>query len=123
MTTKPKYLRHQSISDDPQESARQNGENARDVNQILLGKISGRTALVRRYAAIGSTTAQITLVPGDARPTAVMLARASLSNSPGDDIGAVGRCNFYHDASGVGVYEPSGLTANTMYDLLFLILE
>ena len=122
MTSK-KTLRHVSISNDPDVSSKQLGENARDTNTTLLGKIDGRTALVRRYAALGSTSRQIHLIPGDFRPSAVMLARACLSNSPGDDIGAVGRCNFYHDAHGVGVYEPAGLSADVMYDLLFLILE
>jgi len=116
-------MRHVSISKDPDTAAHQNGENARDTNQILLSKLNGRIALVRRYAAKGSTAAKINLVQTGERPIAVMLARASLSNSPGDDIAAVGRSNFYHDSLGLGVYEPSGLAANTLYDLLFLILE
>lgn len=118
-----KAIRHTSISLDPKVAATQNAENARDVNQSLAGKVSGYLQSVTRYAAIGATTARIPLVSKGRRPAAVMLAQAQRSNDPGSDLGALGRCNFYQSALELGVYEPSGLVADTLYDLTFLILE
>ena len=117
-------IRHLSISPDAAVAATQNAENARDGRATLEGKVSGHLRTLNRYSAIGATTAKIPLAAtSSVRPKAVVLVNAQLSDDPGSDIGVTGRPNFYHDSFGLGVYEPSGLVANTPYDLTFLILE
>jgi hypothetical protein len=117
-----KTVRHVTINEDPKVAAKQNGENARDLNEALQRKVDGYYASVTGYAAAGSGS-KISLQPGPVRPMAVLLVRACSTTDRGGDLGAVTRCNFYHDANGLGVFEPSGLTSNVQYDLTFLVLE
>jgi hypothetical protein len=116
-------LRYSSISQDPAAAAQQGGANARDANLAFDEKVSGRLVKVERYAAWGDTTKKIYLRPGARRPEAVLLVRAYATFDPGTDITVTSRPNFYHDAIGIGVYEPSGLVADTQYNLTFLLLE
>lgn len=119
-------VRHTTFSDKPEVAAKQAAENARDVNDLFARKVTGYLVTVPRYAAVGASTAKIKLeqLATNARPAAVQLARARATNDPGGNLtGVSGSLNFYHDSSGIGVYEPSGLTANVKYDLTFLVLE
>lgn len=117
-------LRHSSILGKGKAAAQQNAENARDANIALAERVKGYLITVPGYAATGVTTNRIYLqsAPGK-RVKGVVLANARATFDKGSDVGAVGRPNFYHDDRGIGVYEPSGLTANTQYDLTFLVLE
>lgn len=117
-------LRHVSITPGKQATAQQAAENARDANIALAERVRGYLVTVLGYAATGATTNRIylTSTPGR-RVKGVLLANARATFDKGSDLGAVGRPNFYHDDKGIGVYEPSGLTANTQYDLTFLVLE
>jgi hypothetical protein len=118
-------LRHVSFSEDPLQAAKQAAENARDANVLFPRKLDGYLVRIPRYAARATTGAKIQFEQalGTKRPSAVVLVRVCETNDPGGDLAAVGRPNFYHDAKGIGVYEPSGLTADTKYDLTFLVLE
>lgn len=116
-------IRHTSFSDKPEVAARQAAENARDANDLFARRVVGYLVTVPRYGAIGVTTAKLKLPQIGKRPAAVLLVRAIETNDPGGNAGAVGSLNFYHDTTGVGVYEPSGLSADVKYDLTFLVLE
>lgn len=116
--------RHLSISNKPEVASKQTAENSRDSRDAFDGKVSGYLRKVERYAALGATTTKIALAPTSSiRPQAIVLVHAQMTFDPGSDIGAVGRLNFYQTATDLGVYEPSGLVANELYDLTFLVLE
>lgn len=117
-------LRHVSFGQEPAVIAQQAGENARDAFRALDERVAGNLRVIARYAAVGATTARIFLPQTTTvRPRAVVLARAYATNDPGTGLVLTPVLNFYHDSRGIGVYEPSGLVANTMYNLTFLILE
>jgi hypothetical protein len=121
----PDYeLRHVSVSEDPKVAAEQNAENARDANTAIALKINGYYVDVRHYAARGVTTSTIPLLAKyDRKPRAVLLVNGYPTYDPSLSLNAsTFRCFSYANGS-INVFEPSGLTADTMYNLTFLVLE
>lgn len=117
-------LRHTQFSDDMTELRSQLSENAGDTNQALRERIVGRRVDVRAYSATGATTTKLDLsVPGMVQPFGVLLVRAYPTNDPGADLSVTGRVNFTSRGETLQVFEPSGLTSNTLYDLVFIVLE
>jgi hypothetical protein len=105
------------------------GENARATNTALAERVPGHYAFVNSYRATGSTTSKITLgnasppaAPGSS-PVAVLLVRVYETADPAKDLPVSSRLNFSRDGATLYVFEPAGLTSNTMYDLTFLVLE
>lgn len=115
--------RHTTLSADPSALAEQCGENARDTNEALAHKVSGYVKAVSAYSAVGATTATIPVVAASAPPQAVLLVRAAQHFAPSVAVAVTASLDWYYINGQIGVYEPSGLTANISYDLTFLILE
>ena len=61
--------------------------------------------------------------PAGSTPWAVLLVRVRESRNPGGDLPVTTRLNFTQDGTTLYIYEPSGLTTNTQYDMDFLVLE
>lgn len=118
--------RHTSFSGDSKADAFRSAENARDTLEALEARLRCRHVFVELYTAAGSTSAKIPLGAVD-RPIAVELARAAINSDQAVPLSAVGNANFLWDATTtpgtVNAYEPSGLTANTVYTLVFRIWE
>jgi hypothetical protein len=114
-------LRHVSISPDPKAASQQLGENARDANRALVFAISGYYREVRGYGAVGTSDARISIPGGNA--TAVLCVRVHESGDPGGNVQVPAALNFGVTHGALSVCEPSGLVANTLYDLTFLVLE
>lgn len=100
-------------------------QNATATVDALSMRIVGSVVTVQRYSATGATTTKIAIpLRTGATAFAVLLVRAQATNDQGADLGALGRLNFVHGSpTTLNIYEPSGLAANTLYDLTFLILE
>lgn len=100
-------------------------QNAQATSDALADRVIGRVQRVVQYSATGATTTKITLPARNGYTAyAVLLVKVNASGDPGTDISATGRPNFTQpNGSTLAVYEPSGLTANTLYDLTFLVLE
>lgn len=95
------------------------------ANTALGERMVAERISVNGYAATGATTTQLKLnyrAPAGSTPWAVMLVRARATSDPGTDIAVSGRINFTASGGNLYVYEPSGLTANTKYDLGFLVI-
>lgn len=121
----PKYeLRHTSFSRDPKVSAEQAAENARDANLALQGKVSGYYVQVDSYMAQGLDSATLPLRTNSTKkPVAVLCVAAQLTYDPGATVNTSTCRNFSFSNGSINTFEPSGLTADTMYNLTFLILE
>lgn len=105
------------------------GDNARATQTALSERVVGHAVTVPGYRATGATTTRITLgnaappaAPGS-QPYAVLLVRIFETSDPGKDLSVTTRLNFSRDGTTLYVFEPSGLTTNTLYDLTFLVLE
>jgi hypothetical protein len=105
------------------------GENARATQTALTERVVGHASAVTRYRATGATTSRIPVgnasppaAPGSS-PYAVLLVRAYETADPAKDLSVTSRLNFARDGTTLYVFEPQGLTTNTLYDLTFLILE
>lgn len=126
MTKSFRGPRHVSISGDSRVAAAQNSENARDVLEALNLRPPFRYVSVDLYTAVGSTSAKIPLGASN-RPIAVELVRAAPYYDQTAPLSASANSNFLWDATTtpgtVNAYEPSGLTANTVYALVFRISE
>lgn len=103
--------------------------NFQAANQALSERVVGQRITVTGYSATGATTTKMTLgavSPPGSTPWAVLLVRAQETSDPGKDLSVTSRVNFSQSGSGTNiilyVYEPSGLTANTKYDLSFLVI-
>jgi hypothetical protein len=99
--------------------------NLAAINTALSERVVGQRLTVSGYAATGATTAKITAkftAPPGSTPWAVILVRALETSDPGKDLSVSTRSNFSRDGDTLYVYEPSGLTANTKYDLSFLVI-
>jgi hypothetical protein len=95
------------------------------TNTALSERVVGQRLTVPRYAATGATTTKMTLgitSPPGSTPWAVILVRAQEASDPGKDLSVSTRLNFGREGQTLYVYEPSGLSANTMYDLGFLVI-
>lgn len=95
-----------------------------DANRALEERVAGRRVEVHGYSATGATTTKLAL-PVELQATAwgVLLVRAFPTADPAADIAVSGRINFAQSGTALYVFEPSGLMANTPYDLTFLVLE
>jgi hypothetical protein len=103
--------------------------NFQAVNTALGERLVGQRLSVNGYAATGSTTTKVTLgtiSPPGSVPWAVLLVRAQESRNPASDLPVTTRVNFSTSGTAdnltVYVYEPTGLVANTQYDLSFLVI-
>lgn len=116
--------RHTTIDADPRSAALQNGENARDTLEALSFRPIQRAVTVPRYTAAGSTSTRIRIGAGE-RPLFVQLARACLAGAEDAALPAYGTPNFVWESTtkSIDVFEPTGLTANSVYLLQFLITE
>lgn len=118
-------LPHLTFSEDLPTLTSQLTQNTTATVDSLSIRLIGRVVSVVRYSATGATTGKLPIpMRRGFSPYAVLLVRAAATNDPGADLSAVGRPNFTQpDATTLHVYEPSGLVANTFYDLTFLVLE
>ncbi len=116
--------RHTQIREDGAAGARQNSENARDMRDALALRPAQQFVTVEPYTAVGSSSTKIRLA-ATKRPVCVELVRAAAYYAQCDSLAAVGNANFAWDStsSSVDVYEPTGLTADTVYTLTFRITE
>ena len=115
-------LRHQQLALDWPPAREQLAENARDTQDALDDKLTGRLVTVAGYTATGATTTRIAL-PAVRSARAALLVRAALSRDPNADVPVVARLNIVPTAEGLGVYEPQGLAQHTAYDLTFLVMD
>jgi hypothetical protein len=116
--------RHTTIDSKPDAAALQNGENARDTRLALAGRVAGYFASVERYTATGSAATKMRIGAGD-RPRAIIPVRVAPVYDEAGSLAVSGNGNFVWDSTtqSIDVYEPSGLTANVVYTLDFLVLE
>jgi hypothetical protein len=116
-------LRHTSFSGEARDDAARSAENARDANVAIGERVLGFVYGPFDYTAQADTTKTIGILC-TRRPAGVLLLNAYLSTAPADDLAAVARCNFVWDSvnSVAQVFEPSGLTANSAYNLTFLVV-
>lgn len=116
-------LRHTSFSGNATDDALRSTENARDANVAIGERVLGFVWGPFVYTAQADTT-KVIGIPCTRRPAGVLLLNAFLGTSPADDLGAVTRCNFVWDAASsvAQVFEPSGLTAGSVYSLTFLVV-
>jgi hypothetical protein len=98
-------------------------EDIRDVAEALAGKLDARTVVVSSYVAVGSTSARVALASPD-QPLAILLIDARLYFDLNAPVTVTPSFGFVWDAGTqtAQVYEPSGLTANTVYQLTFLVI-
>jgi hypothetical protein len=123
MTQRSDLSRYTSFPGDPAQLAVRLGEFARDSNNALERRVLGRTKVVQRYAATGSTSTKIALTSLDTPPLGVTLIRAELVTDASTPVLATPTLGFTFANNTINVFEPSGLTANTVYNLTFLIVE
>jgi hypothetical protein len=98
-------------------------EDIRDAREALAGKLDARTVVVDRYTAVGSTSARVALAAPD-QPQAIVLIDARLYYDLNAPVTLTPTFGFVWDAGTqtAQVYEPSGLAANTVYQLTFLVI-
>ena len=100
--------------------------NFKATQTALDEKLTAHRVTVDGYAATGATTSTIKLPnksPQGSTPWAVILVRARASADPGGDLPVSSRLNFTQQGDTLYVYEPAGLTLNTLYTMDFLVLE
>jgi len=120
----PTELRHTSIMLDDQHTAEEQlGENARDTNAALAECIRGSKLLVSGYAAVGASSAKLKLSLRSTMPSGLLLMRCVKTYDEGSVVTVTQGLQFYIENGLLTTFEPSGLTADTLYDLTFLILE
>jgi hypothetical protein len=115
--------RYTSFPREPGALAENMGEFARDANLALKRRVLGYTKRVERYAATGSTATKIPLTAADSPPIMVLLGRVENVSDAAAPVTVTPIQNFYFESNAIGVYEPSGLTLNTYYNLTFLVVE
>lgn len=99
--------------------------NAQATNTALAERIVGQRLNVNGYSATGATTTKVTLAynaPTGSTPWAVLLVRARESADPSKDLSVTTRLNFGQSGGTLYVFEPAGLSANTKYDLGFVVI-
>jgi hypothetical protein len=117
-------LRHTSISRDPTVAADQNSENARDANDALGRRVTGRFAGPFEYVATGDGETRIPVYSA-ALPQAVMLIRVQQVTTNSAKVATWPDLQFTWDGKTATAYvfEPDGLTSGAKYLLTFLVLE
>jgi len=101
-------------------------QNFQAVNMALNERVVGHRIAVTGYTASGATTTKMTLgsvSPPGSTPWAVILVRARESRDPSKDLTVTTRVNYAQEGGTLYIFEPSGLTQYTAYDLDFLVLE
>lgn len=98
-------------------------ESERDMRQALASKLDGRVVVVEPYTAVGSTSARIP-ISASQRPTAVVLINARPYFDQAAPLTLTPNFNFVWEAVSktAQVFEPSGLTANTVYRLTYQVI-
>ena len=116
-------LRNTSFSGNAADDALRSAENARDANTALAERVLGYVVGPTLYTAAGATTSTMG-VACLRQPKGVLLLNAALNTDPASDLGAVSRCNFQWDSATntANVFEPSGLTAGSVYSITFLVV-
>lgn len=116
--------RHTNIRPNAAMAALQNAENARDMRDDLASRPVQRLAVVERYTAVGSTSAKIPIF-GSRLPAGVQLIRAAKYFEQNEPLALTPNFNFAMDSTSqsLGVFEPSGLTADVVYTFTFLVTE
>lgn len=100
------------------------GENARDVIEALKERPVRRRIVVEEYSAAGSTSARIRIGAGG-RPWAVVLVHVSPAYAQDTPVTCRPTLSFVWDATtkAIDVFEPEGLTADTVYRMQFSVEE
>jgi hypothetical protein len=95
----------------------------RDVRDALGEKLEARTVVVESYTAVGSTSAKIP-IQANRFPVAVPLIDARSFFDQGGPLTLTPNFAFVWDSrtKTAQVYEPSGLVANTVYRLTYLVI-
>lgn len=116
--------RYTTIDRDPARAAQQLSENARDTLEALKARPTGKRFVLERYTATGSTSTRIP-IGAVGRPWAVRLARAVPVNDESAALTVTPTLNFAWNSTSkaVDVFEPYGLTADTVYKLQFVVEE
>lgn len=98
-------------------------ESERDVREALETKLEARVVTIAPYTAVGSTSAKIALSASQL-PVAVVLVGARLYFDLGATLTLTPNFNFVWDSGSqtAQVFEPSGLVANTVYHLTYLVI-
>jgi len=93
------------------------------MRAALAEVVQLRTFVLERYAAVGSTAAKIPIAASKL-PTAVLLVDARPYFDMGASLTLTPNFSFVWDSGSqtAQVYEPSGLTANTVYQLTYLVI-
>ncbi len=99
-------------------------ENARATLEALAQRPVQRQVTVDRYTAAGSTSTRIRIL-ASTRPWAVQLVRVCEAAAEDAPVIVTDSRNFVWDSTtqSLDVFEPDGLTANTVYKLQFLVTE
>ena len=100
--------------------------NFQATQTALNEKLTAHRISVKGYSATGATTTKMTLgnvSPAGSVPWAVLLVRVRESADQAKDLSVTTRLNYSQTQDTLYVFEPAGLTANTQYDMDFLVLE
>lgn len=120
----PTELRHTSIQlGDQHVAEEQLGENARDTNAALSECLRGSKIDVLGYAAVGSSATRLKLAARATLPGGLLLSRCVKTQDAGTAVVATQCLQFYVEDGLLTTFEPDGLTADTLYDLTFYVLE
>ena len=98
-------------------------EQQRDVRDALAAQPSMRIVVVERYTADASPTARLP-ISCEKRPAAVVLVDARPYFDQGGPLPVTPNFSFVWDAASktAQVYQPGGLTANTVYRLTYQVI-
>ena len=98
-------------------------EESRDARDALAPKLEARPVVIERYVAVGSTSARIP-INCSRLPYAVPLVDARLYTDQLAPLTLTPNFSFVWDARSktAEVYEPSGLAANTAYQLTYMVI-
>jgi hypothetical protein len=101
--------------------------NFHGINVALRERVVGKRLSILRYAGTGTTDTVLRLgypaSPPGSTPWGLLLVRVRETSAPGTSVSAMTPLNFSQDGATLYTHEPSGLVANTFYDLEFLVLE
>jgi len=117
-------IRHSTFDAEPRALAQQCSEFARDAQAELDRRPVFVPLTVEDYTATGSTSTRIR-IGAATRPWSVTLARIAKTYGQDEPVVCTPVLNFVWDSTtqSIDVFEPDGLTANTVYRLQFLVME
>jgi hypothetical protein len=124
MTDARQGPRHTTIDADARQASLQNSENARDTLDALAARPVQRLVTVALYTATGSSASRIRIGSG-ARPWSVVPHLIAQAYAQDSAVVCAPVLNFVWDSTtqSLDVFEPDGLTANTVYRLQYVITE